>query len=135
MVETQITNPNNQVAYNLTDEEAVVPASAGTVFVNTDIDGTWLTTNASKNLIIYDSNIELADDADVILTGTFTVAGDATVSLVSGADNATLTLGSGANKIDLGASLTLCKGLTFKTGTNWTQEGTFTPNGATVSES
>ena len=135
LVETQITNPNNQVAYNLTDEEAVVPASAGTVFVNTDIDGTWLTTNASKNLIIYDSNIELADDADVILTGTFTVAGDATVSLVSGADNATLTLGSGANKIDLGASLTLCKGLTFKTGTNWTQEGTFTPNGATVSES
>lgn len=134
LVDANIVNGTGEpTAYDLTDSEATIP-TVGTIFVNTNIDSNWLTANASKNLILNTCNIEFDNSANVTMTGSFTVAGNVTVSLAQDATSATLNLADVAgNGINKGASLTLCEGFTFtyKTG-KWDAKGTFNPNGATV---
>lgn len=124
---------NDPIAYSLTDIKDELPSKAKTVFVNTDITSAWIDDeNENLNLILNDCNIEFADAADITMTGSFTVAGNVTVSLAQDATSAQLTLSGTNNGINEGASLTLCKGFSFYYGSNWTQSGTFNPNGGTA---
>lgn len=121
------------IAFSLNDIEDVVPTSAATVFVNTDIDSDWMDKNSTMNLILNTCNIEFANAANITMTGSFTVAGDVKVKLAQGATSATLKLDNSVkNTIIEGAYLTLCKGFTFYYGTNWVQDGGLDVNGGTA---
>lgn len=128
-----VNGTDEPIAFSLNDIEDVVPTSAATVFVNTDIDSDWMDKNSTMNLILNTCNIEFANAANITMTGSFTVAGDVKVKLAQGATSATLKLDNSVkNTIIEGAYLTLCKGFTFYYGTNWVQDGGLDVNGGTA---
>lgn len=131
-----VNGTGDRIAYECTDSKVKVPTYANYIFVSTDIASTWLNSYKAKNLILNDCNIEFnTKNPNITMTdGTFTVAGDVTISLAKGVASASLTLSSTVsnnNSINKGASLTLCEGFSFYYGTKWTQDGALAPNGAT----